>query len=43
MTFRARRAGIVGRGLPYLVAAADGEVLGYAYAGSRTPPDRADG
>lgn len=27
-----RRAGIVGRGLPYLVAEADGAVLGYAYA-----------
>lgn len=27
-----RRAGIVARGLPYLVAEADGAVLGYAYA-----------
>jgi L-amino acid N-acyltransferase YncA len=34
---RARRADIVGRGLPYLVAVADGAVLGYAYAGAYRP------
>jgi phosphinothricin acetyltransferase len=28
-----RRADVVGRGLPYLVAEAEGRVLGYAYAG----------
>lgn len=29
---RRRRADVLGRGLPYLVAASEGEVLGYAYA-----------
>lgn len=28
-----RRADLVGRGMPYLVAVEDGEVVGYAYAG----------
>jgi phosphinothricin acetyltransferase len=28
-----RRADVVGRGLPYLVAVAEGRLLGYAYAG----------
>ena len=28
-----RRASVVARGLPYLVAEAEGRVLGYAYAG----------
>lgn len=32
-----RRQAIVGHGLPYLVAAADGRVLGYAYAGPYRP------
>jgi phosphinothricin acetyltransferase len=31
---RARRAGVLAAGLPYLVAELDGEVLGYAYASS---------
>ena len=30
---KARRAAVVARGLPYLVAVEDGEVLGYTYAG----------
>ncbi|MBI3444447.1 MAG: N-acetyltransferase [Magnetospirillum sp.] len=30
---KARRAAIVGRGLPFLVAVEEGEVLGYTYAG----------
>lgn len=32
-----RRQAIVGHGLPYLVAVADGRVLGYAYAGPYRP------
>jgi phosphinothricin acetyltransferase len=32
-----RRADIVARGLPYLVAEADGKVLGYCYAGPFRP------
>ena len=32
-----RRAEITGRGLPYLVAAGDGRVLGFAYAGPHRP------
>jgi len=31
---RARRASVLGLGLPYLVAEADGAVVGYSYAGS---------
>jgi L-amino acid N-acyltransferase YncA len=33
----ARRAAVVAQGLPYLVAQADGVVLGYAYAGPFRP------
>ena len=33
----ARRAAVLGRGLPYLVADSDGEVLGYSYAGPFRP------
>jgi len=32
-----RRADVLGKGLPYLVAARDGAVLGYAYAGTYRP------
>jgi L-amino acid N-acyltransferase YncA len=32
-----RRRGVQGHGLPYLVAEADGKVLGYAYAGPFRP------
>ncbi|MFN4088866.1 MAG: GNAT family N-acetyltransferase [Alphaproteobacteria bacterium] len=32
-----RRADILGRGLPYLVAELDGAIAGYAYAGSYRP------
>lgn len=34
---RRRRAGVVGKGLPYLAAEQAGEVLGYAYAGPYRP------
>lgn len=34
---RRRRAGVVGKGLPYLVAEQAGEVQGYAYAGPYRP------
>ncbi len=34
---RRRRADIVGRSLPYLVAERDGEITGYAYAGTYRP------
>ncbi|MGA3404015.1 MAG: N-acetyltransferase family protein [Acetobacteraceae bacterium] len=34
---RRRRADVVGKGLPYLVAEQAGEVLGYAYAGAYRP------
>jgi L-amino acid N-acyltransferase YncA len=34
---RRRRADIVGRSLPYLVAERDGEIAGYAYAGTYRP------
>lgn len=32
-----RHADVVGKGLPYLVAARDGTILGYAYAGTYRP------
>ncbi len=32
-----RRAAVLGRGLPYLVADCDGEILGYCYAGPFRP------
>ncbi len=34
---RSRRAEILGRGLPYLVAEVDGEVVGYSYATAYRP------
>lgn len=34
---RARRADVIGRGLPHLVAEESGRVLGYAYAGPHRP------
>ena len=32
-----RRSDVLAKGLPYLVAVADGEVVGYAYAGTYRP------